>query len=116
MRVSFISADAKRLWRQSLKVYTLSTHEKLILRGACTSLDQIALLEAQLDGADLTVRGSMGQEVAHPLLAEVRAQQAAYDRAIKQLNLPDEGEPSGKGAGSRSPSARQAARVRWGLD
>lgn len=116
MRVSFDSPDAKKLWRETTKTYSLAMHEKLILRGACVSLDQIQLLEAQLDGADLTVRGSMGQEVAHPLLAEVRAQQAAYDRAIKQLDLPDEGESSGRAAGNRSTSARQAARARWGLE
>ncbi|WP_125100195.1 hypothetical protein [Leucobacter chromiireducens] len=90
-------------------------HEKLVLRGACTALDKIALLEAELQGASLTGRGSMGQEVANPLLGELRAQQAAFDRAVKQLDLPEEGERAGRSAVNRSTSARDAANARWGL-
>lgn len=116
MKVSFASGDARKLWRETTKAYDLAAHEKLILKGACVALDQIALLEAELVGASLTARGSMGQEVANPLLAEVRAQQAAFDRAIKQLALPEEGASAGdRGSSSRSVSARDAAAARWGL-
>jgi len=78
-------------------------------------LDKIAALDAELDGASLMSKGSMGQDVANPLLGELRAQQAAFDRAIKQLDLPDEGEGLGRGAVNRSVSAREAAAARWGL-
>lgn len=115
MKVSFSSPEGRKLWRESLKRYSLMPHEKLILRGACVALDQIGLLEAELDGADLLVKGSMGQDVANPLLAELRAQQAAFDRAIKQLDLPDEGEVQGRAAASRSASARDAANARWNM-
>lgn len=108
----FKSADARELWAESTDVYALSAHEKLILKGACTALDNIAKLEVELDGADLMSKGSMGQDVANPLLGELRQTQAAFDRAMKQLSLPDvDGEDAGA---SRSSSAREAAAKRWG--
>ena len=48
MRTSFTSAEARKLWRETMRRYELMVHEKLILRGACVSLDRIALLEEAL--------------------------------------------------------------------
>lgn len=108
----FKSSDATELWAESTKIYQLSAHEKLILKGACTALDNISKLEDELDGADLMSKGSMGQDVANPLLSELRQTQAAFDRAMKQLALPD---ADGVDEGSaRSSSARAAANARWG--
>lgn len=106
----FRSDEARALWDETNDVYELSRHESVILKGACTALDKIAEIEDELRGAPLMSKGSMGQDVANPLLGELRQQQAAVDRALKQLALPDEGE-SGS---SRSASARAAANARWG--
>lgn len=107
----FVSADARELWEATTSAYELAAHEKLILKGACAALDKIAALEDELDGADLMSKGSMGQDVANPLLGEVRQTQAAFDRAMKQLALPD---PDVDAGASRSSSARAAAAARWG--
>ena len=110
----FESADARELWSESMAAYSLSAHERLILKGACMALDKIDAIQVELDGADLMSKGSMGQDVANPLLGELRQQQAAFDRAMKQLALPDvDGVDAG---GERSASARAAAAARWGLD
>lgn len=109
---AFKSVDARELWTATADAYELSAHEKLILKGACTALDNIAKLEDELDGAALMSKGSMGQDVANPLLGELRQTQAAFDRAMKQLALPD---ADGSSAESpRSTSARAAAEARWG--
>ncbi|UOQ60377.1 hypothetical protein MUN76_15310 [Leucobacter rhizosphaerae] len=108
----FSSADARELWAEATSTYEMAAHERLILKGACTALDKIAALEDELDGASLMSKGSMGQDVANPLLGELRQTQAAFDRAMKQLALPDaDGEDAGS---SRSSSARAAAEARWG--
>lgn len=108
----FASADARELWSEATTTYVMAAHERLILKGACSALDKIAALEDELDGADLMSKGSMGQDVANPLLGELRQTQAAFDRAMKQLALPD---ADGADAGaSRSSSAREAANARWG--
>lgn len=110
----FASDDARTLWDETTQVYALAAHEKLILKGACSALDKIAALEGELDGASLMSKGSMGQDVANPLLGELRQTQAAFDRAMKQLALPD---AEGADAGAqRSSSARAAAAARWGLN
>jgi len=109
----FASADARELWSEATGTYEMAAHERLILKGACTALDKIAALEEELDGASLMSKGSMGQDVANPLLGELRQTQAAFDRAMKQLSLPD---ASGEDAGaSRSASAREAANARWNV-
>lgn len=109
----FHSVDARELWSEATATYELAAHERLILKGACMALDKIAAIEDELDGADLISKGSMGQDVANPLLGEMRQQQAAFDRAMKQLALPD-ADGAGKGS-ERSSSARAAANARWGL-
>lgn len=108
----FVSADARELWDETTKTYELSTHEKFILKGACRALDKISDISEDLEGAELVSKGSMGQDVANPLLGEQRAQQAAFDRAMKQLDLPDADGSSSESP--RSTSAREAAAARWG--
>lgn len=109
----FSSADARELWAATTGTYSMSAHEKLILKGACMALDKIDAIQCELDGVPLMSKGSMGQDVANPLLGELRQTQAAFDRAMKQLALPD---ADGVDVGSsRSASARDAAKARWGL-
>jgi hypothetical protein len=51
-------------------------------------VDEIAQLEAALP-ARLTVKGSRGQPVAHPLLGELRMHRVVLRALVKQLSLPD---------------------------
>lgn len=108
----FSSVDARELWAATADAYEMSAHERLILKGACIALDKIDAIQDELIDAPLLSKGSMGQDVANPLLGELRQTQAAFDRAMKQLALPDaDGVDAGE---SRSSSARAAAAARWG--
>lgn len=106
-----LSEKANKVWRSTLEDFDLSEHEYPILEGACRELDLITELEKELKGAPLMVRGSMGQDVANPLLAEVRQHRAAYVGLIRSLKLP-EGESS-VGQTPASRSAQNAANARW---
>ena len=57
--------------------------------GACKVSDRIAELEAGMAGQPLTVLGSARQLTIHPLIAEIRAQQAHKAALMRQLQLPD---------------------------
>ncbi|ANJ26809.1 hypothetical protein [Agromyces aureus] len=106
-----LGAKARAFWTETTKVYDLSAHEALMLEGACREIDLIDRLEDELDGAALVSRGSMGQDVAHPLLGEVRQHRAAFGSIMKQLRLPeleDEAPMS-----PRSMQAQAAANARW---
>lgn len=106
-----LGKTAAKFWRDTTKVYVLSAHEALLLEGACRELDIIDRLEESLNGARLVVAGSMGQDTAHPLLAEVRQHRAAFGQILKQLSLPDvEAEET---LSPRSRQAQAAANARW---
>lgn len=105
-----LGTKAAQFWRDTTKTYDLSPAELLILEGACREIDIVERMERELDGADLVVAGSMGQDTAHPLLAEVRQHRAAFGSMIKQLALPDAEEPP---SSARSRQAQAAANARW---
>lgn len=109
---TFSSDNATDLWADTTSDYDLSRHEKVILEGACRELDIVQKLEDELDGANMIVAGSMGQDTANPLLAEVRQHRSSVASLIKLLKLPENEESTG--AAERSSSARAAAAARWG--
>lgn len=108
---SRLGTKGARFWRETTKAYELSAHELHLLEGACRELDIIDRLEAVLDGAQLIVSGSMGQDTAHPLLAEVRQHRAAFGAIVKQLALPDVEDAAP--ISPRSRQAQAAANARW---
>lgn len=93
--------------------YVLRPDELRILEDACRLTDRAAELAAEADGRPRTVRGSTGQPVINPLLAEERQCRLAVAQLLKQLKLPDEDNQAGAG-GTRSVGARAAAQSRWG--
>ena len=101
----------RRLWKQIVtsKRYELRPDELLVLEHACREADLIDELALAQRGAPMTVRGSQGQQVIHPLIAELRQHRATLNTLLKTLNLPDEG----AGAETRSTAARSAAQSRW---
>ena len=61
------------------------------------------------EGRPVTTKGSMGQQVIHPLIGEIRTQRAARNALWRQLKLPDD---AGSGAGESNQN-RSAAQSRW---
>jgi hypothetical protein len=64
-------------------------HKVQILRQTCRVADVIAELDDAADQAPLTVKGSQGQQVISPFIAEARAQRSLMAQLLARLALPD---------------------------
>lgn len=84
----------------------------LLERAARTS-DQIHRLEAEAADAPMTAKGSMGQLVIHPFIAEIRSQTTVLNTLLKSLGLPESDEETAERAARRSRAGRTAAQARW---
>lgn len=115
-----LGEKALKLWEDVTALYQLRPDELRLLEDACREVDLIEAMQESLPKSRFTVRGSMGQQVAHPLIAELRQHRATLASLMKQLKLVD---LAGGGAGRQaetpkgtdaSSSARRAAAARWG--
>lgn len=99
------------LWRAVVAKYDLRVDELAVLEAACKTTDMIATLDEAWAGLGkpFMTRGSMGQDVIHPLIGERRTQQAQLAALLGKLKLPDE---AANGAVDTNP-ARAAAASRW---
>ena len=98
------------LWRSIATKYELRADELATLEDACLITDMIAALDKAWsdDGRPMTTKGSMGQQVIHPLIGEIRAQRMSRNALWRQLKLPD--------ADSGAPAVNQqrdAAATKW---
>ena len=84
-----LQAAGKRLWRSITAEFDLENDpdKAEILAQACRVVDQIAELDEAAAEAPLTVKGSMGQPVISPFIAEARAQRALLAQLIARLNF-----------------------------
>lgn len=80
------------LWVSIASRYVLRADEQTRLEQACKTADVLSMLEAAWaeSGFPMVSKGSMGQEVIHPLIGEIRTQRGALDRALIGLKLPDD--------------------------
>ncbi len=101
-----LNLTGRRLWKDISTGYQLRPDELRVLESACKTADLIDRLEEVLADAEPVVLGSKGQNVAHPLIAEVRMQRVAFAGLLRALRIPDEG------SGSRNQQ-RDAAASRW---
>lgn len=88
-----LGSRSRKLWKSIVDKYELRYDELDLLEDVCREADLIDLLEAKLDGAPLTVRGSQGQEVINPLISELRQHRATKKQLWAALKLPDESAP-----------------------
>lgn len=102
------------LWDSVIPEFELSPTEITILRHACREEDLIDRLHEALADAELTTRGSMGQEVASPFVSELRQHAATQATLLAKLKLPETPTSSARKKAAVSESARKAARARWG--
>ena len=108
-----LRAAGRNLWRDVTEKYTLRVDELAVLARACKTADRLAELEkAHVDlGRPFLTRGSMGQDVIHPLIAEIRTHEAHLGTQLAKLKLPD---MPATGDGSAKPNQqRSAAQSRW---
>src|SRR5260221_12584674 len=83
-----LAQSGRALWRETLSEYGLNPAESLMLTQLCRAADRLDAIETELSGADLTVEGSTGHPVAHPLLAEWRATARAAESLARAAPRP----------------------------
>lgn len=111
---SGLGSAGRRFWKQATADFEFSPGELSLLEEACHEKDLLEQLRRVMDASDVVTEGSQGQEVSHPLLAELRLHRVAYIRLISALNLPADDTPGARDLSrARSQSARKAALARW---
>lgn len=88
-----LAAAGRSLWSSIAGKYELRPDEEATLLGAARAADMVAALrEAWVDsGKPMLTKGSMGQDVIHPLIGELRAQESQKAALLARLKLPDDG-------------------------
>lgn len=106
-----IGTAGSELWSGIAGKYELRADERRVLQDACALADTVSILEDAMVGQPLITKGSTGQDVLNPLLAEQKTHRQALSRLLAQLKLPDD--EAGTAAGERSVKNRAAANTRW---
>lgn len=104
-------AKAQTVWDDITSTYRLRPDELRVLEDACREVDLVDRLEAELDGAALTVKGSQGQPVANPLVTEIRQHRQVVKALLGSLKLPDEDDA--RAPGDASAAGRALVANRW---
>jgi hypothetical protein len=99
-----LAPGGRKLWREVAKSHRLRPDQRRILFEACCEVDLIDRLQADLGSTPTTTKGSMGQEVAHPTLSELRQHRMAVNTLIRALAL----EATDTSAADASKAAREA--------
>lgn len=89
---SKLGREGRRLWRSIWSDLdsagaALRSDEIDHLEAACDAADKIARVDAELEHAELVVRGSRGQDIAAPLLTEYRQLLALKAQLLARLRL-----------------------------
>jgi hypothetical protein len=106
---SSLAAAGKALWREVVATYDLRADELRTLEDACAASDMLAEFSKAWGalGRPYMSKGSMGQEVEHPLIGSIDKQRKARQGFIRQLKLPD------LDGSAASNQQRSAAQSRW---
>lgn len=116
--VAGLGRSGAALWRQIAKQWAddglvPDARERRILADACREADILApvddAISTAIESGDLTVSGSMGQTVAHPLIGEARRSRQFIAANLKVLGFSAEGESALPAA--TSLSVAQAGRL-----
>lgn len=89
-----LGKQGKSLWRRITSEFDLETDPDKgeLLFQACKVADQIAELDEAAAEAPLTVKGSMGQPVISPFIAEARVQRGLLAQLLARMNFAETGE------------------------
>ena len=110
-----LAATGAALWGEVVAKYDLRVDELRVLASACLAADMEAeFVQAWADlGRPYMSKGSMGQEVEHPLIGSIDKQAKSKASHLARLKLPEDGATAEDAAGERSSAARAAANARW---
>jgi hypothetical protein len=99
--------SGEALWKSIEQVFDFTDEPTKVelLAQACRVADIVAELDAAAIEGPLTVRGSQGQQVISPLIAEARVQRALLATLIGKLKLPETDE-------AKAERAERLSRVR----
>jgi hypothetical protein len=113
---SKLGPAGRALWKGITEGYSLRADERRVVEDAAREADLIEQLQTalndQMTAGKLFTRGSMGQDVINPLVAEVRQHRATLAGLLRALKLPDDAAPV-TGEKPRSVANRAAANARW---
>jgi hypothetical protein len=101
----------KQLWRALHTTYDFEDcpEKVILLEETCRTADVVSRLQAIVDSAeDLRVRGSQGQPVAMPEVAELRQYRALLASLLRAMTLPDDEDVL-----TKSELGRLGAAGRW---
>lgn len=84
-----LGTEGARLWREVVGTFDVSEdpHKRRILFDACKTADLIDKLDAAMSGEPLTAKGSMGQLVIHPLIAQSQSARTQLAQLLTRLNF-----------------------------
>ena len=77
----------RRFWRAAVSEIDFDIDGLELLEDTCRTLDTIERLRAIVDAEGEMAKGSMGQPVAHPLLAELRQQRKQAADFLTKLGI-----------------------------
>lgn len=105
----------QRLWHDLTERVEFTDIELRYLENACFALDRIAKIRRAI-GNTLIVKGSQGQQVANPLLRELRADERHFADLMARIDIPDQfaQEEQEQSQGERSAQMRAVVNSRWG--
>lgn len=104
-----LKARGKRAWSDVSTKYELRADELDILEDICREIDMIDALEKELKGAPLIVKGSQGQDVANPMISELRQHRATKKSLWAALKLPDDA------SATEVNAQRKGGQSRWAV-
>jgi len=92
----------------------LRPDEFRLLELACRQLDMIASLRAAFNAKpEYIVKGSTGQPVVNPLVAEIRTASSAFASLMRQLGVPDSDERAEQRSAEMSKRMSELGRISW---
>ncbi|MGH3631470.1 MAG: hypothetical protein ACRDRL_29025 [Sciscionella sp.] len=109
MAPASLGEPGRALWSEITSTYGLRADELAALEDACAASDMLAdFMAAWVEaGKPLISKGSMGQEVEHPLIGSIDKQRKTRNAFLAKLKLPDAPD------GVKPNQQRDAANSRW---
>ena len=100
----------KALWSSIASKYQLRPDEVTRLEAACRTADVIGMLEDAWRelGNPMVSKGSMGQEVEHPMIGSIDKLRKSRQQFLRQLKLPDDADE-----GVKVNAQREGGNTRW---